>query len=351
MPTVHVTASTEYDVLISGGLLAYVGKLTADAVKPCRVMIVSDETVNALYGEAAAQSYRAAGFSVERFTFQPGEGGKSWDTLGRLVNAMANTRLGRSDIVAALGGGVAGDLGGFAASIYNRGIRYVQIPTTLLAAVDSSVGGKTAVNLNAGKNLAGTFWQPSLVVCDTDILRALPDGIMSDGAAEVVKYGVLSDPEMFGMLAAGELGSNIEYAVTRSVSIKRALVGEDERDTGARQLLNLGHTIGHAIEKLSGFAVPHGRAVAEGMRMMARASERMGYAQPGLAGRVGAALDACGLVSRFSHAADDLAAAALTDKKRRGGTIMIVVPRGIGDCILTDIPVESFRDWIIAGEE
>jgi 3-dehydroquinate synthase len=313
-------------------------------------MLVSDERVYSLYGRAVEESYAAAGYSVDRFTFPPGEASKNLGVFGSLMNALADARYIRSDIIVALGGGVTGDLAGFAASAYTRGIRYIQIPTTLLAAVDSSVGGKTAVNLNAGKNLAGAFWQPSLVLCDTDILRDLPGDLLSDGAAEAVKYGVLRDEALFDTLAAGRLIDALDYVVETSVCIKRDLVNEDEFDTGARQLLNLGHTIGHAIESCSKYEISHGRAVAIGLYRIARAAEVLGINPPGLSARIRTALAACGLSTECGYTADELANAALSDKKRRGGMLTLIVPREIGRCELMEAPIENLRDWITAGE-
>lgn len=351
MRTVTVHTQRPYDIRIGAGILEAAGMLTRDVLKPCRVMLVSDDRVDGLFGQAVRASYEAAGFPVSRFVFPNGEASKNLDTLGSLLNAMARERITRSDLVVALGGGVVGDLAGFAAAAYARGMRFVQIPTTLLAAVDASVGGKTAVDLPAGKNLVGAFWQPSLVLCDTGVLKALPADLLRDGAAEIVKYGVLSAPELFGRMARGQLLETMDETVEACVRIKRDIVAEDERDTGNRQLLNLGHTFGHAVEACSAYTLSHGQSVAIGLAMMARASARMGMAEPGLVEAVEAALTANELPLASPYGADALLDAALLDKKRQGGSLTLIVPHAVGRCSLHAVPVEAVRTWIEAGME
>lgn len=268
MTTVHVHASRDYDVCIGAGCLDSLGRRAAAVKAPCSALLVSDETVYALYGAAAEASLTRAGFSVRSFTFAPGEESKTVATLARILDALAAVPCTRSDLVVALGGGVAGDMAGFAAAVYLRGIEFIQVPTTLLAAVDASVGGKTAVNLSAGKNLAGAFWQPSLVLCDCDVFQTLPAPVFADGMAEAVKAGMIADAQLLDMLEDG--AQPLPALVARCVQIKRGLVAADERDVGDRQLLNFGHTAAHAIERATDFQVSHGSAVAIGMVMMAR---------------------------------------------------------------------------------
>lgn len=248
----------------------------------------------------------------------------------------------------ALGGGVTGDLAGFAAATYLRGVDLVQAPTTLLAAVDASVGGKTAVDLPEGKNLAGAFHQPALVVCDTDAFSTLPEEALACGMAEQIKHGVIADEALFQMLSAGR-PDDMAAAVARSVAIKGAIVAGDEHDNGARQLLNLGHTAGHAVELLSGLAVPHGQAVAIGMALVARASAAYGWCAPDVPGRIEAALVQNGLPVRCPFGAEALARAVLHDKKRRGGTVTLVIPEAVGRCALRPVPVESLAPFLAAG--
>ena len=250
----------------------------------------------------------------------------------------------------ALGGGVTGDMAGFAASCYLRGVPFVQLPTTFLAAVDSSVGGKTAVDLRAGKNLCGAFHQPSLVLCDTDTLSTLPAEIFADGAAEALKAGLLCDETLFAKMETGKYQAEIAPIIGRCVEIKAQLVEEDERDTGARQLLNLGHTMGHAAEKISNFSLSHGHAVAMGMAAMARAAERLGICGP-CSDRIAAALMKNGLPAICPYGAEDLVSAALSDKKRSGGKINLVLPKRIGECMLYPVEVTELARIFALGLE
>ena len=254
----------------------------------------------------------------------------------------AERELTRADFVVALGGGVVGDLAGFAAACYMRGIDCVQAPTTLLAAVDSSVGGKTAVDLPMGKNLVGAFHQPKLVLCDTDVIAKLPQPLLRDGAAEMIKCGVLRDEELFRAMADGSWRNDLEDAIARCVSIKRDYVDEDEFDNGARQFLNLGHTFGHAVEKSTGFTLSHGQCVAIGMVMAFRAA---GVPEDELL----RALENCGLPTASPCGLDELCAAAMLDKKRRGGAVTLVLPEKIGKCALKRVPVAELRDWFERG--
>ena len=247
----------------------------------------------------------------------------------------------RTDMIVALGGGVTGDLAGFGAAVYLRGISFVQIPTTFLAAIDSSVGGKTAVDLEAGKNLAGAFYQPKLVLCDTDVLQTLPEVVFADGIAEALKYGVLGDAALFEKIAGGDFRQDLEEIIETCVSMKRDVVEEDEFDTGKRQLLNLGHTFGHAIEQKSHFQMTHGHAVAIGMHLIAKAAEAKGIAEKGTAAAIAKALEQNQLPKETEFSPAEVAEGTLRDKKRRGGTISFVFPKKIGDCEIVKIPVEE----------
>ncbi len=341
MRTVHVNTSTPYDVLIGPGLIDRSGELTARVVKPCRCVIVTDDTVDELYGDRAQVSFGYAGFRVSRFAFPAGEASKNIDTLSDILEALAEARLSRSDLVVALGGGVVGDVAGLAAALMNRGMQFVQIPTTLLAAVDSSVGGKTAIDLRAGKNLAGAFHQPALVVTDTDVLRDLPGDLLSCGAAEAIKAGVLHDPALFELLEDGDWHDRIDEVVFRCVAYKRDVVAQDEFDNGARAFLNLGHTFGHAIEKCSGLTISHGQGVAVGMLMAAAGAG----CPDGLVLRLARCVAANGLSTHCPYGAARLAEAALSDKKRRGDRITLVLPEAVGQCRLEQAPAASLRDW------
>ena len=339
MRTVHIDTSHPYDVLIGSGLLSRAGELIRNAIGPCRAALVTDSTVSALYGDTVEQSLRDAGYDPIRCVFPAGEQNKHLDTLGDILEFLAENHLTRTDAIVALGGGVTGDMAGFASAVYLRGVRFVQIPTTLLAAVDASVGGKTAVDLKAGKNLAGAFHQPSLVITDVDVIRALPKTLLSDGAAEMIKHGVLADPELFDWMGRPDWTERLEEIIARNVSIKRDVVNADEFEAGLRQQLNLGHTFGHAIEKCSGFTVSHGQGVAIGMVIAAGAA-----GQPDVCRAIIAANRSCGLPVTTSYSPEQLTEAALSDKKRKGDRITLVLPERIGKCRLEKIDVAMLED-------
>lgn len=349
--TIPVRTSPAYTVQIAPGLLNRCGSLLQAMLPPCRMAVVTDSTVAPLYLERVVRSLTDAGFAVVSYVFPAGEAHKNMDTLSAILEFLAREHLTRTDCVAALGGGVVGDMAGFAAAVYLRGIRYVQLPTTLLAAVDSSVGGKTAIDLAAGKNLAGAFLQPAAVLCDTECLQSLPADVFADGAAEAIKTGVLSDESLFALFEDGTLTAAPADVIARCVAYKAGVVERDETEQGERKLLNLGHTVGHAIEKCSGFCIPHGHAVAAGLAVMARAAERLGWTQEPIAGRIAACLAKNDLPTGTDFSAQDLARAALSDKKRAGDTITIVVPRRIGTCQLHKLPVAELEHLIAAGLE
>lgn len=343
MKTVTVSASKTYDILIGSGLLDQLGPQARKLGKARMVCLVSESTVYPLFGEKAVRSLEAAGFKVVSFVFPAGEESKNPETYLALLNYLAEKRLTRSDLIVALGGGVTGDLAGFAAATYLRGIRFIQVPTTLLAAVDSSVGGKTAIDLPAGKNLVGAFCQPSLVLCDTHTLNTLPREIFRDGCAEVIKYGILYDPALFSHLEQRGLDFDREYVITRCVELKRDVVMEDEFDTGARMKLNLGHTIGHGVEAKSNFTLPHGKAVAIGIAIVSRAC---GCADTS---RILAILAQFGLPTSTSETVDDILSYALSDKKRSANQVNLILPNAIGNCSIVPTPVEKLKSFIQAG--
>lgn len=346
MREVIVRASTEYAILIGRGLLAQAGAEIAKRIRPCKAAVITDTTVEKLYAEQVEKSLAEAGFSTCRFAFPAGEGSKHIGTLSEILEFLAEEEVTRQDIIVALGGGVTGDMAGFAAAVYQRGIRFVQVPTTFLAAVDSSVGGKTAIDLKAGKNMAGAFYQPHLVLCDVDTLDTLPEETFADGIAETLKYGVIGDKDLFEKTASGEFRRNLEEIIEICVKMKRDIVMEDEFDTGLRQLLNLGHTLGHAIEKKSGFTLTHGHAVAIGMHLIAKAAEEKGMAEAGLAEKIKVALENNNLPVSTIYTAEEITEGVLKDKKRRGGEISFVFPTKIGHCEIVKIPVDEVTELV-----
>ena len=349
MNIIKVNTASSYEVKVGAGLLPTLGAEAAAVTKCGKAVIVSDSTVSPLYGEIAQKSLENAGFTVFSFAFPAGEQSKNGNTYLSLLNFLAANQITRSDLLIALGGGVVGDLTGFAAATYLRGIAYIQVPTTLLAAVDSSVGGKTAIDLDAGKNLAGAFYQPRLVLCDIDTLSTLPNDIFTDGCAEVIKYAILYDAELFAHLKERRLQFDRAAVIACCVSLKRDVVAEDEFDKGERMKLNLGHTIGHAIEANSNFTLSHGKAVAIGMAIIARSAAKNGICTHQTAAEITEILEAFGLPCRTCQSADSLYETALSDKKRAGGTVNLIVPRKIGDCGICPIPVEELKSIIEAG--
>ena len=332
MERVQVGASKKYEVLIGRNILKQSGELIAAVKKPCRAVLVTDDIVEGLYAGKVEESLRDAGFSVVRFVFKNGERQKSMETFSALLDYMAENSITRTDLAIALGGGVCGDLCGFAAACYLRGIDYVQIPTTLLAAVDSSVGGKTAIDIAAGKNLVGAFHQPILVICDADTLSTLRPETFADGAAESIKYGVLTDAGMFEAFSSGRAKAEIEHIIKRAVEIKSSYVEQDEFDTGLRMFLNLGHTAAHSIEKLSDFSVSHGHAVAVGMVIVSDISVSMGIMSAEDAKWLRDTLVMNGLPISTEFDGRALGEAALSDKKRSGDMLSLILPEGIGRC-------------------
>lgn len=350
------TPSRSYEVHVVRGLLPTVGKLISKACpKVTHVALISDSNVAPLYVPAVEASLRSAGLEVTTITFPAGEEHKRLSTLGGILERMAVAGLTRSDAVVALGGGVTGDMGGLAAALYQRGIQVVQVPTSLLAMVDSSVGGKTAVDLEAGKNLAGAFLQPSLVVADIDCLATVSPELLRDSCGEMIKHGVLADEKLFERLRLepvcepGFDPDKLVGIVARNVEIKRDVVDEDERENGRRQTLNLGHTIGHAIEAASDFSLGHGSCVAAGLCCVARASARLGWCSQDVADRIVECVEAYGLPTNTRIDHDTLLDYASRDKKRRSDGVTLVIPTRIGEVELRKVSLEELRRVIDLG--
>ncbi len=350
MNIVKVNTGRPYEVQIGPGLLSQLGE-KARCLHPVarKAFVVTDETVGGHYLPAALASLNAAGFACTPFVISPGEGSKSGANYLSLLEAMAQDQITRSDLLIALGGGVVGDLGGFAAATFLRGIDFIQVPTTLLAAVDSSVGGKVAVNLPQGKNLVGAFHQPSLVLCDTDTLKTLPGETFCEGVGEVIKYAMLGGQFPPEVLQDPAWQENPREIIAACASQKRDIVERDEFDRGDRQLLNLGHTVGHAIEKCSHYTIPHGMAVAMGLFLITKAAVKKGFCPAACLEALEKILPLYGLDRKAEYDAESLYTAALGDKKRAGGAITLVVPTALGAAKLHPIPVEELRSWIQEG--
>lgn len=346
---IRVSASGIYDVIVDKGIIDSAGDICKKPVSPCKAVIVTDSIVAPLYLERVKRSFEKSGFEVLSFIFESGEQSKNIGTLSDILEFAAQNKVSADDIFVALGGGVTGDLTGFAAAVYLRGVRFVQIPTTLLAMVDSSVGGKTAIDLRFGKNLAGAFYQPIAVICDYSTLDTLKKETFAEGMAEVIKYGVIFDKELFDTVKSGDVKNKIDYIIERCVELKRDVVEIDERDNGERQLLNFGHTIGHAVEKCSGFTVSHGNAVAIGMMTAARASFKLGFSREDCAPQIREALINNDLPTQTDFTARELFDAALNDKKRRGNSINLIVPEKIGRCYRKEQDTQQVLEFIKLG--
>lgn len=349
--TVDVHLGDGYRVWIGNGFLDRCGSMITALTGPCRTAIITDSTVAPLYLGTVKDSLQRAGNSVCSYVYPAGESSKNLPTLTDILNFLASKHLTRTDCLVALGGGVCGDMAGFAAGCYLRGIRYVQLPTTLLAAIDSSVGGKTAVNLKAGKNLAGLFYQPIGVFCDPDSLKTLPQDIFLDGVAEVVKTGILSGESLFRRLETGISPAELPGIIMQCVTFKAGIAEQDERDTGQRRILNLGHTVGHAIEQCSGYTVLHGHAVSVGIAVMTRAAVKFGWCEPSCGERIITTLRRNHLPLSTPYSAKELSDAALADKKCSGGDITLIIPKRIGQCFCKKVPVQTLESIIAAGWE
>jgi len=352
-----------YDILVGRGLLDRAG----EAVAPLRARaaaVVTDETVGRLHGERLLESLRRHGLRAGMIAVPPGEASKSWSALARVCDAVLDQRIERGDLVVALGGGVVGDLAGFAAAVTRRGVRFVQAPTTLLAQVDSSVGGKTGINSVHGKNLVGAFHQPSLVIADTALLDTLPPREARAGYAEVAKYGLIDDEAFFAWCEANwrgvlEGGPERDQAVAQSCRAKAAVVVRDEREDGDRALLNLGHTFAHALERVTAYdsaRLVHGEAVAIGLALAFRFSAAQGLCPEGDARRVEAHLGEVGLPTRFQDvpggcgSVDALLDAMAQDKKVKDGALTFILARGIGrSFVARGVPADAARTFL-AGE-
>lgn len=327
--------------------LEQLGEQAKQVITGNSLVVVTDENVKPLYLERCIKCLESAGFSVKSFVIPPGEESKSGEMYLNLINYLAEIPLTRADGLIALGGGVVGDLTGFAAATYLRGIKVIQVPTTLLAAVDSSIGGKTAINLEAGKNLAGAFHQPALIWCDASLLETLPEQVYQDGMAEVIKYGVLSDRVLFELLCDKEAArERTDGIIQRCASLKQRYVEEDELDKGVRQLLNLGHTIGHAIEKATDYAVSHGSAVAKGMARIAEISAKQGWCSKACCDKIISVLKLYDFDLTISQTGEELYAIMRNDKKRKGNYIDIVVPEEIGKCRLQRLTIDELGELL-----
>ena len=341
MNTVLIQTSQPYAVHIGAGLIAHSGDLTAAVTAARHCVLVTDSNIAPLYAQKVTISLESAGFTVHLYKLPAGEEHKTLATVAQLLSFFAQSGLTRTDFAVALGGGVVGDMTGFACAVYQRGIDFIQMPTTLLAACDASVGGKTAVDLPEGKNLAGAFHQPRLVICDADTFSTLPPRVYAEGMAEVIKHALIADQDLLHTLDT----ISIDDLVRRNVEIKASFVCGDEHEHGQRKLLNFGHTLGHAVERCSHYTIPHGEAVAVGMALICRAAEKLCHSPKGTTDTV------CSLLRRYSlpchcpFTAEEIFHAATADKKRSGDSIDIVILEEIGRAKTLRLTLDQLREF------
>ncbi len=345
--TLTVNGSVKYDIMIEGGILEGFGEVAARIFQPSRVVIITDTNVEPLYAAKLSNSLETAGFEVFGYVFEAGENQKNLKTFENIITFLIENSINKGDLLVALGGGVVSDLVGFVASCYLRGMPYATVTTTLLAAVDASIGGKTAVDHAGQKNNIGAFYPPHFVMCDTDLLGTLPLDELNNGLVEAIKSAILLDPELFDYLSKKQEKPDYSYIIERSLLVKRHYVEQDERDNGLRQLLNLGHTLAHAIEAESGYSIPHGRAVAAGLLEIVRCSEYHGLTEKGLADNILNVFSTNGINSTLPYPIETLLPHLVNDKKARKSSLTLALVRAVGDPFLHKIEMDELKQFFI----
>lgn len=352
MGKIVVKGENGYDVLIERGLLESAGEHIRKITKANKALVITDTNVVKLYGDRVKKSLEESGFETFLFSFPAGETSKNLATVTDMIEAMCSAQLTRNDIVVALGGGVAGDMAGFASAIYLRGIDFVQIPTTLLSQVDSSVGGKTGCDLSFGKNLVGAFHNPKLVLVDPDTVKTLPDRYKNDGIGEIIKYALIKSEKLFEKLFdCKNLDDILDEVVYECVDIKREIVENDFTEKGERMLLNFGHTLGHAIENYENYdGLAHGEAVGVGMLYITRASENSGDTETGTADKIEKLLNKFSLPTATDANIDELVNIMVYDKKRRGAKLNLVLVKNVGNSFIKALPTDDLQGFFAEGK-
>lgn len=347
MRKVKVDTGAPYEILIERGLINNAGEYIREVTPAQKAVVITDTNVEKIYAEKVLSSLKKSGFDTDVFVYEAGEKSKTLDTIARMYSFLVDFNMSRKDIIVALGGGVCGDMAGFAAATYMRGINFVQIPTSLLAQVDSSVGGKTGVDIAQGKNLVGAFLQPILVLIDPNTLETLPEYYINDGMAEVIKYGCIKDDALFKTLEDENALEIIDDVIERCVSIKRDVVNRDEKESGERMLLNFGHTLGHSLEKIYNFdGLSHGQAVAIGMVMITKASEKAGLTQEGTAKRIISLCKKYFLPVSDNADIKEIARCCASDKKAGFGNVNLVLLKKIGESFINKTPLSKLESFI-----
>ena len=347
METIKINTSSSYEITVGAGVMDDAGTIIANKISQCKIAVISDDKVFDLYGNKLIAVLKAKGYNVFSIAFPHGEKSKNLSTVSDILCSFKKNKMTRCDLVCALGGGVTGDMAGFSSSVYLRGIPYVQFPTTLLAAVDSSVGGKTGIDFDGSKNMVGSFYQPIAVICDTDLLRTLTPDDYNDGLSEALKYGVIYDKNIFSEIESGNY--DIDVLIRECIESKKHFVEKDEFDKGERMLLNYGHTSAHALEKLSSFSISHGSAVGTGMCIAARAAEKLGVAKVKCSERIEKAVSAMGIPVTTRYSSEQLFNAAMDDKKRQTGTIYVIMPEMIGKAVAVKMDTDELIGFFNAG--
>lgn len=349
MKKLLVNTSRNYEVVIQPGSISNVANfLHPQFLKShSNAVIITDSNVSPLYASLVKESFLSAGLNVFIFDFKAGEAQKNLSTIYDIYHFLAENQISRQDFIAALGGGVVGDIAGFAAATYLRGIPFIQLPTSLLAQIDSSVGGKTGVDIPQGKNLVGAFWQPSYVIIDPHTLHSLPPEYFADGLAEAIKYGCIKDKNLFNRLLYENAHDFIDDLIYTCVKIKSEVVQKDEFESGNRIILNFGHTFGHAIEKLHGFSgISHGQAVGIGMVIAAKSGQSHGLSAPGTSDLISKVLRKYNLPINTNFSIADITNASLSDKKSTGDCIKLVLLKDIGNAFVHKIKKSELADFI-----
>lgn len=348
MEKIRINCRNPYDVYVGKDILKNLGDLVAKNYT--EIALVTDENVEKYYGEICLKSLKNKGFNPLKYVIKPGEGSKNTDEYIKLLNFLGENEFDRNSLLIALGGGVVGDLTGFAAATYMRGISFAQVPTSFLAMVDSSVGGKTAVNLKCGKNSVGAFYQPDFVLCDVNCLKTLPDYYMKDGLGEVIKYGILDNAELFEKLNY-PLPEDKTEIISACIKIKNKIVSKDEFDKGIRQLLNLGHTIAHGLEKLSGYTISHGCAVATGIYAISKIAFQNSICSEETFVKIENILKFHGFNLEIPYTYKEIFDTIKHDKKKNGESINVVFPKKIGLCGIYTLTFDKFREMLLFSEE
>lgn len=344
MPYHTIQLKSPVDIYLMKGILSDAGEIIRSYIKGNRALIITDNNVDALYGKQVEDNLLNVGFKVSKKVITSGEASKNMDTIVSLYDSMNASEIGRGDVVIALGGGVVGDIAGFASATYMRGIPYVQIPTTMLAQIDSSVGGKTGVDLPYGKNLAGSFYQPKAIIIDPILIKTLSCKVMNDGIAEAIKYGLISDEWIFETLSNGYDDEQLAEIIRRSVLIKAHIVEQDENESSLRMILNFGHTYGHAIEKCMNYkGIMHGAAVGIGMVYAAKIGLKLGITDEGVIDKIKSVLTKYNLPIDMDISIEQLNNAIMSDKKRSGDKINFVILEDIGQAVITKIAIDDLK--------